>query len=94
MRKSFWKILLIPVVALVTALAAAPPSYAASWTIVPTPNATTEDWLTGITAFSPSDLWSVGTQYKRPGLTGSTARTSTAWPVRVVRFRQWTWWIR
>ena len=71
MRKSFWKILLIPVVALVTALAAAPPSYAASWTIVPTPNATTEDWLTGITAFSPSGLWSVGTQYKRPGLTGS-----------------------
>jgi hypothetical protein len=71
MRKSLWKIPLILLIALVTALAVALPSYAASWTVVPTPNATTEDWLSGVAAFSPSDLWSVGTQYKRPGLTGS-----------------------
>jgi hypothetical protein len=85
MRKSLWKIPLIPVVALVTALAAAAPSYAASWTIVPTPNATTEDWLSGVAAFSPSDLWSAGTQYKRPGLTGSGGLieqyNGTAWQV-------------
>jgi hypothetical protein len=71
-KATYWKTLIIPVVALATVLATAPPSYAASWTVVPSPNVSVEDWLSGLAAFSPSDLWSVGTAYRTNGTDSSS----------------------
>jgi hypothetical protein len=72
LKATYWKVPIIPVVALATLLATAAPSYAASWTVVPSPNASVEDWLTGLAAFSSTDLWSVGTAYRTDGTDSSS----------------------
>jgi hypothetical protein len=71
-KATCWRILIVPAVALATALATSLPAYAASWTVVPSPNASVEDWLTGLAAFSPSDLWSAGTAYRTDGTDSSS----------------------
>jgi hypothetical protein len=85
LKANFWKAATIPAVVLVTVLAAAPPSYAASWTVVPSPNASVEDWLTGLAAFSPADLWSAGTAYRTNGTDSSSGLieqyNGTSWQI-------------
>jgi hypothetical protein len=85
LKATYWKVLIIPAVALATTLATALPSYAASWTVVPSPNASVEDWLSGLAAFSPTNLWSVGTAYRTNGTDSSSGLieqyNGTSWQI-------------
>jgi hypothetical protein len=85
LKATYWKMPIIPVVAVVAVLATAAPSYAASWTVIPSPNASVEDWLTGLAAFSPANLWSVGTAYRTHGTDSSSGLieqyNGTSWQI-------------
>jgi hypothetical protein len=84
-KATYWKILIVPAAALMTALAAATPSYAASWTVVPAPNVSVEDFLNGLAGFSSSNLWSVGTAYRTDGTDSSSGLieqyNGTSWQI-------------
>jgi hypothetical protein len=85
LKANYRKILIIPAATLMVTLATAAPSYAASWTVVPSPNASVEDWLTGLAAFSPTDLWSAGTAYRTDGTDSSSGLieqyNGTSWQI-------------
>jgi hypothetical protein len=84
-KATWWKVPIIPAVALVAVLGLATPSYAASWTVVPSPNASVFDWLTGLAGFSSTNLWSVGTAYRTHGTDSSSSLieqyNGTSWQI-------------